>query len=195
MCISMFFCFTGFKLYISMNCQWAISKNHFIRQFWDTNLAGFSSVLSFCWFSGFLMVWKIYKCELPIENQCLLFYWAMSEDRMISQYRDMNFAGFCPFFSFCRFSQVLMVGNVFKYEMLIKNLCLLFEWAINQRYTISQSRDMNFDGFCRFFNFCWLDGFLIVWKFYKCKISMEILCLPLYWTINDNHTLSQSRIF
>lgn len=172
-----------------MNCQWAISKNHFTRQSWDINLAGFSSVLSFCWFSGFLMVWKIYKCELSIENQCLPFYWAMNENRMISLYRDMNFAGFC------RFSQLLMVGNVFKYEMLIKSLCLLFEWAIYQRYTISQYRDMNFDGFCRFFNFCWLDGFLIVWKFYKCKISIESLCLPLYWTINDNHTLSQSRIF
>ena len=107
---------------------------------------------------------------------------------------------FCWFFPVFQFLPVFArsdgwVGNVFKYEMLIKNLCLLFEWAINQRYTISQYRDMNFDGFCRFFNFCWLDGFLIVWKFYKCKISMEILCLPLYWTINDNHTLSQSRIF
>ena len=54
--------------------------------------------LTFARFHLFMMVCKVYTCEMPVENQCFFFFQGIDEDRMLKQSRYMKFAVFYQFF-------------------------------------------------------------------------------------------------
>ena len=138
-------------------------KNDLIHQSLNINLAGFLPVFPLYLVSALPTICKFWEYEILIENQCLLFNWAMNENCKISQYRDLTFAGFYLF---------QMVCKVNICETPVENQCFLFYWGINEDRMLKQSRYMKFAIFYQFF---------LVSE----KSSVEIIC---FWQLCDTQT-------